>query len=879
MAGKLSYTPAANYNGSDSFTYKANDGTVDSNTANVSVTVTPVNDAPVCSNVTFTTNEDTTGQTDPSCTDVDGDILTYNIVAQPSHGSASVVAGKLSYTPAANYNGSDSFTYKANDGTVDSNTANVSVTVTPVNDAPVCSDVTFTTNEDTAGQTDPACTDVDGDTLTYSIVAQPSHGTASVVAGKLSYTPAANYNGSDLFTYKANDDTVDSNIANVSVTVTPVNDAPVCSDVSLTTNQDTTGQTDPACTDVDGDTLTYNIVAQPSHGTASVVAGKLSYSPTANYNGSDSFTYKANDSHVDSNTAAVSVTVTPVNDAPVCSDVSLTTNEDITGQTDPACTDVDGDTLTYNIVAQPSHGTASVVAGKLSYTPAANYNGSDSFTYKANDGTVDSNTAAVSVTVTPVNDAPVCSDVSLTTNEDIIGQTDPACTDVDGDTLTYNIVAQPSHGTASVVAGKLSYTPAANYNDSDSFTYKANDGTVDSNIANVSVTVTPVNDAPVCSDVSLTTNQDTTGQTDPACTDVDGDILTYNIVAQPSHGTASVVAGKLSYTPAANYNGSDSFTYKANDSHVDSNTAAVSVTVTPVNDAPVCSDVSLTTNEDTTGQTDPACTDVDGDTLTYSIVAQPTHGSASVVAGKLSYTPAANYNGSDSFTYKANDGTVDSNIANVSVTVTPVNDAPVCSDVALTTNQDTTGQTDPACTDVDGDTLTYNIVAQPSHGTASVVAGKLSYSPTANYNGSDSFTYKANDGTVDSNTATVSITVIGVTGVNTPPVITEGASTNVTMSEDGSPTPFSLTLHATDVDGDIISWSILTPAGYGTASASGTGPSKDISYTPTSHYTGSDSFVIQISDGYGGTDTIIVNVTITAGEPPSFSIFLPLILH
>ncbi len=602
------------------------------------------------------------------------DILTWSVSTPASNGTASVsgtgTSIDISYTPTANYNGSDSFEVQVSDGNGGTDTITVNVTISSVNDAPICSDVTLITDEDTPGQTDPSCTDVDSINLTYSIVAQPLHGTASVVTGKLSYTPAANYNGADSFTYKANDGTLDSNTATVSVTVTAVNDAPVCSAVTLTTAEDTPGQTDPSCTDVDSVNLTYSVVAQPLHGTASVVTGKLSYTPAANYNGADSFTYKANDGTLDSNTATVSVTVTAVNDAPVCSAVTLTTAEDTSGQTDPSCTDVDSINLTYSIVAQPLHGTASVVTGKLSYTPAANYNGADSFTYKANDGTLDSNTATVSVTVTAVNDAPVCSAVTLTTAEDTPGQTDPSCTDVDSVNLTYAIVAQPLHGTASVVTGKLSYTPAANYNGADSFTYKANDGTLDSNTATVSVTVTAVNDAPVCSAVTLTTAEDTSGQTVPSCTDVDSINLTYSIVAQPLHGTASVVTGKLSYTPAANYNGADSFTYKANDGTLDSNTATVSVTVTAVNDAPVCSDVTLITREDTSSQTDPSCTDVDGNDLTYFIVSQSTHGSSSVVSGKLSYTPMASYKGADNFTYKANDGTLDSNIATVSVMVT-----------------------------------------------------------------------------------------------------------------------------------------------------------------------------------------------------------------
>jgi uncharacterized repeat protein (TIGR02543 family) len=114
---------------------------------------------------------------------------------------------------------------------------------------------------------------------------------------------------------------------------------------------------------------------------------------------------------------------------------------------------------------------------------------------------------------------------------------------------------------------------------------------------------------------------------------------------------------------------------------------------------------------------------------------------------------------------------------------------------------------------------------------------------------------------------------------NNAPVITEGASVDVSMSQDGSPMPFNLTLNAADADSDTITWSILTPAGHGTASAGGTGISKAITYTPILHYIGSDTFIVQVSDGKGGTDTIIVNVTITAVAPTTFTITLPLILR
>jgi hypothetical protein len=115
---------------------------------------------------------------------------------------------------------------------------------------------------------------------------------------------------------------------------------------------------------------------------------------------------------------------------------------------------------------------------------------------------------------------------------------------------------------------------------------------------------------------------------------------------------------------------------------------------------------------------------------------------------------------------------------------------------------------------------------------------------------------------------------------NATPVITEGASTGVTMSENSSPTPFSLTLHATDADvADTLTWSLSSPASHGAASAFGTGASKSIGYNPDLDYSGSDSFVVQVSDGKGGTDTITVNVTITPTSPAPFNVYLPLVLR
>jgi len=130
-------------------------------------------------------------------------------------------------------------------------------------------------------------------------------------------------------------------------------------------------------------------------------------------------------------------------------------------------------------------------------------------------------------------------------------------------------------------------------------------------------------------------------------------------------------------------------------------------------------------------------------------------------------------------------------------------------------------------------------------------------------------TFAVNDGSDNSNSTTRNI---GITATNNPPVIAQGASTIVTMDEDASPTAFSLTLGASDTENNTMTWSISGSAGHGSANVSGTGNSKVINYTPAANYNGSDSFLVQVSDGIGGTDTITVNVTIDAqNDPPAIA--------
>jgi len=500
--GTYTYTPNADYNGPDGFTFKANDGNADSNVAHVSITVQPINDLPLAEGNTLTIAEDSIVNSSVHATDADGDLLTYSLVDAPQHGAITFSPdGSFTYTPNADYNGTDSFTFRANDGTGNSNVATVSLDVRPENDLPISQSGNLTLGEDSIVHSAVHASDIDNDVLSYSLVGAPQHGTIVFNAdGTFTYTPNANYNGADSFTFKANDGTGDSNVSTISLNIAPANDLPVSQNGTLTLAEDSVVQSAVHASDADNDALSYGLITGPQNGSLQFHAdGTFTYTPHANYNGTDSFTFQANDGTGNSNVSTITLNVSPVNDLPVSQNGALTLAEDSVARSSVQATDIDGDTLTYSLVGQPQHGTIQFKAdGTFTYTPHGNYNGTDSFTFNANDGTGNSNVSTISLNISPINDLPVSDDGTVTLKEDSVAKSAVIAHDVEGDAISYTLVSGPQHGTIQFKAdGTFTYTPSANYNGTDSFTFKANDGHGDGNVATMKLNVTPVGDAPV----------------------------------------------------------------------------------------------------------------------------------------------------------------------------------------------------------------------------------------------------------------------------------------------------------------------------------------------------------------------------------------------
>jgi VCBS repeat-containing protein len=591
--GTFTYTPIADYNGADGFTYVVSDG-VKSKTATVTINVAGFNDPPIANDDTVTLNEDT-----PTVitvlgndSDVDTDPLSILNASTPGHGTVSIGQNKtITYTPAADYNGTDAFVYTVSDGHGGTAVATVSLNITPVNDAPVAGADSFTTDEDNAlaGNVLTNDSDAEGDPLTATLNTGPNHGSITLNAdGSFTYNPTADYNGPDGFTYAVSDG-MKSKIGTVTITVAPVNDAPVVADDTATLAEDT-----PAViavlgndTDVDTDPLSVTDTTSPSHGTVSIGEDNaLTYTPAADYSGTDSFTYTVADGHGGNATATVSLTVTPVNDAPVAVTDDLSTDED-TPLSDNVLTndtDADNDALTATLGTGPAHGDLTLNPdGTFTYTPTANYNGADGFTYTVGDG-VTTNTGTVTITINPVNDAPVVPDGEVALDEDnstVITVVDKA-TDVENDPLSVSGATNGSHGTVSVGEdGAITYTPTANYNGPDSFTYTITDGNGGNTTATISVTVNPVNDAPVAVGENYGVDQDHQLTNTVHGTDVDGDPLTITLVSGPTSGNLSALNadGTFTYTPNPGYHGPDSFTFTVTDPNGLSATGTANITV------------------------------------------------------------------------------------------------------------------------------------------------------------------------------------------------------------------------------------------------------------------------------------------------------------
>ncbi|KOC99082.1 RTX toxin, partial [Vibrio parahaemolyticus] len=772
--------------------------------------------------------------------------------------------GTWTFTPQIDDDTEVSFTFDIIDDEdlVVSGSANLDIL--PINDAPNAENDVITTEEDTAVTIDVLVndSDVEGDVLSIQSASVPSEqGSVDIVDGKLVFTPAENFNGEATITYIVTDgDLTDE--AKVTVTVKPVNDSPVAVDDTVSTQEDTVVTIDVLTndTDVDGDKLSIESASVPKEqGTVEVVDGKLVFTPAENFNGDAEITYTVTDGEL-TDEAKVTVTVNPVNDAPTIKvdAVESITEDAVSTDTVVATltvrdTDTSEDQLTVSL-ENNSNGYFVLVGDEVKLTQAGvDAVNNDELNLKdltisasVSDGVNPTANDSDSLVVNRVNDAPTVENAiaDQVLSEDFDAYTiDLNEVFKDSDSSLEFSVSGNSNVLVSIENGIVTISPTADWNGSEILTFKATDPSGESISQTVNFTVAPVAD--IVAD-KATVVEDTPTIIKVLGNDTfegDGKVVSLDTNNGPANGTVSVNPdGSVTYTPNDNYVGKDTFTYVVTSGGVSESTA-VEVNVTPVNDAPVAKDDIATTQEDTAVTIDvlPNDTDIDGDTLRIDSASVPSdQGTVEIVDGKLVFTPAENFNGNAEITYTVTDGSL-TDQATVKVTVNAVNDTPVVeSNLAdQTLAEDFTTYTidlNTAFSDVDNvdGELTFSVSGN-SNVLVSIENGIATISPTADWNGSETLTFTATDPSGESVSQTVDFTVAPVVDI-------EADSADVV---EDTPTIINVLGNDTFEGKDkVVSLDAENGPKNGTVIVNNDGT---VTYTPDDNYVGKDTFTYVVT--------------------------------
>ena len=549
--------------------------------------------------------------------DTDGDSdhgnLAVTAVDNAVGGSVSLVSGTITFVPTENLCGDNAatFDYTVEDGDGGSDTGTVTIDLTCVNEQPVANDDTLNGTEDTAvsateGDLTGNDTDVDLDALSVTAVSSPTGGVVALEDGVITFTPAVDAcDPTDFgFDYDISDGIDGTDSGHVDVNIACENDNPATTpdDASGTEDQDVTITASDLAdddTDTEGDSLLVTGVLNPVNGTVALESGTITFTPDADLCGDNAatFDYTVEDGNGGTATGTVTIDLTCENDAPVAGDDTVSVTEDTA--TDVAATlldndsDVDeSDTLAISAVTDPTGGTVELLGDVVTFIPAADLcgTGAGGFDYDVSDGTT-TDTGHVTVDITCANDAPTAVNDAAEGTEDtdvVITAADLAADDTDvdlADDLTVTGVSNPSIGSVSLASGTITFVPTANLcgGDAASFDYTVGDGHGGSDTGTVFINLTCVNDAPNAVNDTASVDINSAAADHNVLgndSDVDGvDVLTIeSALVDAAKGTASVVAGKVRFTPATGFHGAAVITYTLSDG-TDTDTATLTITV------------------------------------------------------------------------------------------------------------------------------------------------------------------------------------------------------------------------------------------------------------------------------------------------------------
>ena len=848
--------------------------------------------------------------------DEDGDQMSAELVSDVEHGTLSLMAsGYFSYTPEADYHGGDGFEYRvvtSRDGErVTSEPISVDLEVGPVNDPPVVVDDSFRALEDTPRVVEAPgvlANDIDvdlgEDTLEIELLSLPQSGQIDLRQdGGFTYSPDLDFTGEDSFSYRISDGEHWSAPGLIVVMTDGRNDPPVAADDAFVTDEDVAVRVLPETLfrndeDIDGDVLFAELLPTaedgthlgPFHGRVAVEeSGGFLYVPDPDWHGEDMFQYAANDGLEASNAAVIRVTVSPVADAPVGLDDNFHIEAggvlEIPGpgvlEND---TDADGESLAAAVVQSTAKGRLHLDPdGSFVYTPDRLFSGHDTFTYLASDGSLQSELTTVSILVSANNSPPIAADDAFTIPESgelVVGAPGVLGNDRDddGDRLfaVLEVAAEGFDQLTLAADGSLSFVAPPGFTGDVEFSYRASDGLDHSEPQTVTISVLAVPiDVPLAIDDVYQVDED-----ESLRVAADGDLpgllandidstgdMRVELVSDTQYGALELNdGGTFEYTPEPDFFGQDSFVYVAINADGRSNEGTVLVNVIAVGDAPVAVADSFQVDEATTlFVSAPGVlendTDADGDDLVAVLDDAPSHGQLVLHQdGELAYEPVIGFIGDDTFTYHVHDGSERSASVEVTIVVAAVAEAPVAMNDHVEASEDTELVVDaPGLLvndrDPDGESLLAVVEQEPTHGTLSLAQdGSFSYLPATDFNGTDYFTYRASDGHLVSDVATV---VVEVAPVNDAPVIARPLDGSRFVAGEGQRLYILVT--AIDVDGDAVAYSADgLPAGATLNESTG-----ELTWTPRYHHFGEWSISLTATSEGGLTASVDIEIEVS----------------
>ncbi len=743
--------------------------------------------------------------------DANNDVLHVGSVTQPSHGVVTINSdGSVRYVPAGDYSGLDAFTYQACDPSDACSTANVSLTVTPVNDPPTATgpDTVTVASGDTTVTGQAQATDPENDPLTYTVHTDVTHGTLDLHPdGTFTYTRVGTFHGDDTFTFKVCDP---NNDCDTYTTTVHVAENPHADDFTLAIAEDS-GPTTIDLPTHSGPTDATTTTGPVTHGeVVSNPDGTLTYTPDDDFFGTETISYTVCTSPTACDTGIVTINVTPVNDPPTATGPDTVTvasgDTTVTGQAQ--ATDPENDPLTYTVHTDVTHGTLDLHPdGTFTYTRVGTFHGDDTFTFKVCDPNNDCDTYTTTVHVA---ENPHADDFTLAIAEDS-GPTTIDLPTHSGPTDATTTTGPVTHGeVVSNPDGTLTYTPDDDFFGTETISYTVCTSPTVCDTGIVTINVTPVNDPPTATgpDTVTVASGDTTVTGQAQATDPENDPLTYTVHTDVTHGTLDLHPdGTFTYTRVGTFHGDDTFTFKVCDPNNDCDTYTTTVHVA---ENPHADDFTLAIAEDS-GPTTIDLPTHSGPTDATTTTGPVTHGEVvSNPDGTLTYTPDDDFFGTETISYTVCTSPTACDTGIVTINVTPVNDPPTADDSTVSTLEDQPVHVTVSdlASDVDADQLEYSVTVSPTHGwlTISATMGDLVYTPEPGYHGDDSLDWTVCDPSNACATATLAITVYPVN--HAPQAIISAdpqAHVGDTVVVDGD---------GWDPDGDSLaqSWSVTGPA-------------------------------------------------------------------